>query len=73
MSQLELLEAEALKLSAGERASFATWLLESLEPDEEWERDWAVELARRSAEVESGQAKLLPADEVFARLRAQFQ
>jgi putative addiction module component (TIGR02574 family) len=30
---------------------------------------WDAEIKRRIAEVESGTAKLIPAEEVFARLR----
>jgi hypothetical protein len=45
-NQLELLEAEALKLTAGERAAFAQRLLATLDEDAEIEDAWAVETER---------------------------
>jgi hypothetical protein len=61
-----------LKLPAEERSAAAEVLLESLE-DEESDRDpaeaWAVEIQRRIEENAPG----IPADEVFADLRARFR
>jgi hypothetical protein len=37
----------------------------------EVERAWDVEIRRRLAELESGTAELIPAEEVFAELRAR--
>ena len=37
--------------------------------DEEIEDAWGVEIKRRLDEVESGTAKLIPAEEVFAEIR----
>ncbi len=51
-NQLELLEAEALKLTAGERAAFAQLLLASLDEDTEIEEAWAAETERRIADIE---------------------
>jgi putative addiction module component (TIGR02574 family) len=67
---LDFLEAEALKLTAGERAAFAQLLLASLDEDSEIEEAWAVETARRVAEIESGSAKLIPIADALAELRA---
>jgi putative addiction module component (TIGR02574 family) len=39
------------------------------DPDEEIEAAWAEEIKRRLEEVESGTAKLIPAEEVFAEIR----
>ena len=69
-SQLEVVEAAALKLSAEERARLADRLLASLSEDAEVEEAWAAEVERRIAEVESGQAQLVPASEAIARARA---
>ena len=33
--------------------------------------DWAAEIARRSAEIDAGTAKLVPGEEVMARARAR--
>ncbi len=64
------LEAEALKLSAEERARLADRLLASLSEDEEGDEAWAVEVERRIAEIEVGRATLIPAAEAIARARA---
>ena len=37
----------------------------------EVERAWDVEIRRRLAELEAGTAELIPAEEVFAELRAR--
>jgi len=69
-SQLEELEAEALKLTAEERAHLADRLLASLGEDAELEEAWAVEVERRVADIESGRAHLIPAADAIARARA---
>lgn len=38
----------------------------------EIEQAWLIEIERRSAEIDRGEAKLIPGDEVFARIRARF-
>ncbi len=63
---------EALALSREDRMSLVDALQESLEPDKEWERAWAAEVKRRMKEVDEGRARLIPAEEVFAELRARF-
>jgi putative ABC transport system substrate-binding protein len=69
-TELEKLEAEALKLAPGERAALAQRLLASLEEDTEIEEAWAQEVERRIAEVESGAVQLIPIEEALARVRA---
>ncbi len=68
--QLEMLEAEALKLTSGERAAFAQLLLESLDEDAANEEAWAVEVERRIADVESGTVQVIPISEALAQVRA---
>lgn len=68
--QLETLEAEALKLTSGERAAFAQLLLASLDEDAEIEDAWAAEVERRIAEVESGAVQVVPIAEALAQVRA---
>ena len=68
-SQLEVVEAEALKLSAGERARLADRLLASLNDDTEVEEAWATEVERRIAEIEGGRVQLVPASDAIARAR----
>jgi len=69
-SQLELLEAEALKLSSSARAAFAQLLPASLDEDAEIEEAWALETERRIAEIESGAAQVIPIAEALAQVRA---
>ena len=69
-NQLELLEAEALKLTTGERAAFAQMLLASLDEDAETEEAWAVETERRLAEIESGAVQAIPIADALAQVRA---
>jgi putative addiction module component (TIGR02574 family) len=68
--QLEALEAEALKLTSGERAAFAQLLLASLDEDAEIEEAWATEVERRIADVESGVVQVIPISEALAQVRA---
>ena len=69
-NQLEIVEAQALKLSPEERAQLADRLVTSLFKDEEIEDAWAVEVERRIEEIESGHATLIPAADSIARARA---
>lgn len=69
-NQLELLEAEALKLTAEERAAFAQVLLASLDEDTEIEEAWAAETERRIAEIESGTIRPIPIEDALAQVRA---
>lgn len=69
-TQLEIVEAQALKLTAEERAQLADRLISSLFEDHEIEAAWAEEVERRIEEIESGRAKLMPAAEAITRARA---
>jgi len=69
-SQLEVIEAQALKLTAEERAQLADRLIASLFEDNEVEEAWAAEIERRIEEIESGRDQLVPAAEAIARARA---
>ncbi|MBS4098253.1 MAG: addiction module protein [Sulfuricella sp.] len=69
-NQLELLEAEALKLTSGERAAFAQLLLASLDEDAEVEAAWAVETERRIADIENGAVQVIPIADALAQVRA---
>lgn len=62
---------KARALPPEERIRLAEELLSSVqESDEEIEAAWAEEIERRLEEVESGTAKLIPAEEVFAEIRS---
>jgi putative addiction module component (TIGR02574 family) len=69
-TELQKLEAEALKLTADERAALAQRLLASLEEDAEIDEAWAVEVERRIAEIESGAVPLIPIADALAQVRA---
>jgi len=65
--------AEALELSAPERARLAHRLIVSLDDDSEHlttvERAWEADIRRRVAEIDAGTAELIPAGEIFTELR----
>mgnify|MGYP001469378435 FL=1 len=71
---LKEIEAQAMALSARERGELANRLIASLdgEPEdtpEEIAKAWDEEIARRVADMEAGNTRWNPADEVMARLR----
>ena len=72
-SQLELLEAEALLLTAGERAAFAQVLLASLDEDTEIEDAWAAEIERRISDIEGGAVQTIPIADALAQVRASLK
>ena len=65
------LSERAKVLSPEDRARLAEELLASLEesPSAEVDAAWDTEIQRRIAEVEAGTAELVPAEEVFSRVR----
>jgi putative addiction module component (TIGR02574 family) len=69
---LKKIENDALKLSARSRARLAERLISSLEETAEpqAEREWLLEIERRSIELKSGKVKGVSADKVFKRARA---
>ena len=69
-TQLETLEAEAMKLTAEERAQLADRLIASLFEDAEIEDAWSIEVEQRIEEIEAGRSKLVPASEAIAGARA---
>ena len=64
---LDELSKKAKELGLEERAQLARELLESVdqESDPEVESVWETEIASRIAKYERGEAKLIPASEVF--------
>ena len=65
--------SEALDLPSTSRAELAKQLLESLDnlSHAEIENLWIEESERRYEAYEAGEINAVPADEVFARLRAR--
>jgi putative addiction module component (TIGR02574 family) len=70
-NRLESVRKEALSLPDTERASLARELVASLDgpADVDAARAWDIELCRRINEIEAGNASLLDADDVLARVR----
>jgi putative addiction module component (TIGR02574 family) len=69
---LKKVEDDALKLPARSRARLAERLIMSLEEteDPQAEREWLVEIERRSIDLKSGKAAGVPAAKVFRNARA---
>lgn len=67
---VEELSRKALALSPGERVQLAEALLATVQDvDAEAEAAWDEEIQRRILDIDSGNAKLIPATEVFADVR----
>lgn len=69
-TDLKTIEAQALNLSAEERAQLADRLLASLFEDHDIETAWIAEVERRIDDIENGRSKLVPLSESIARARA---
>ena len=65
-STVEALEAEALQLSAAERARLVERLIASLDADPDFDEAWAAEVERRNAEIESGAVALVSGPEALS-------
>jgi putative addiction module component (TIGR02574 family) len=72
-STFEALEAEALQLSATERARLIERLIASLDIDPEIESAWASEVERRNREIEAGTVSVVPGHDALAKLKAEFR
>lgn len=73
-TSLETVEAQAMKLSAQDRADLAERLWMSVtEVDEDHDRAWEAEIRRRMTEVDRGEVTCRPWSEVMQELRAQYR
>ena len=70
-TNLEAIEAEALKLAPSDRSHLLEKLIASLDIDPEVEAAWTLEADRREAEIDSGESVAVSGPEVVARLRAR--
>jgi putative addiction module component (TIGR02574 family) len=69
-SLVEELSRRAKDLPPDERVKLAEEILATVHGvDEDVDSEWDAEIKRRVAEIEAGTAQLIPAEEVFARLR----
>ena len=76
-STLEQVAEDALSLSLSDRSALTRILLQTLDPEPaedaaEVEQAWQLEVEKRVDEVLSGRVKTIPAEEVFAKLRAKY-
>ena len=69
-SPLLSIEAEAMKLSAPERADLADRLWHSAHTPDEVEQAWQAEIERRAQQVDAGSVTCRPWAEVMANLKA---
>lgn len=72
-SAVDIIEAQIRALSKPDKEALLRVLLEELDgpPDPEVEAAWLEEVQRRDNELSSGNVKGIPAEDVFARLRAR--
>lgn len=70
-NELAHIKYDALALPERDRAKLAKDLLDSLDGQEEQNvnKAWDVEICRRINEIESGDAQLLDADDVMAKVK----
>lgn len=70
----EKIYEQALNLPIDDRLTLIDKLLVStnLPTREDIDRAWAEEVERRCEELDKGKAKLIPGDEVFAKIRRRF-
>jgi putative addiction module component (TIGR02574 family) len=69
--QIEALEHQVLNLPPKDRSRMLELLITSLDADDELDADWAQELVRRDQAADSDPSLLIPAEDVFTRLKAQ--
>ena len=67
---LDRVTADAMKLSAEERAVLIERLVDTVPPAPPLHPSWAVEIDRRVADMAAGSAQSIPAEAVMADLRA---
>ncbi len=72
-STIDVLEAEALQLSATERGRLIARLIASLDVDPAVDDAWEAESERRDAQIESGAVSLTHGPEALAKLKAEFR
>ena len=69
---IEIVEAEAMKLTPRERADLADKLWVSAQSEEDVDAAWDAEIARRIRQIDSGEVECLPWDTVMSDLRVKF-
>ena len=69
-TSLDSVTADALKLSAEERASLIERLVDTVLPAPPLHPSWDAEIDRRAADMDAGATQFMPADAVMADVRA---
>ena len=69
-ASLEAVAAAALQLTAEERAELIEHLIDTVSPP--LHPAWEAEIARRVAELDAGLVECIPAEKVFAEMRAKY-
>ncbi len=69
---IEIIEAEAMKLTPNERADLADKLWISAHSKEEVDAAWEAEIERRIQQIDSGEVECTPWETVMAELRTKF-
>lgn len=70
--ELEVLQAQVLRLSATDRARLLDRLIASLDTDVGAAAAWEALADQREASLDSGQANLIPLEVVVDRLESRF-
>lgn len=63
--------ADAMRIPVDARADLADRLILSLAGDEGYDPAWVAEMNRRMDEIQSGGARTIPAEDLFAKLRTR--
>lgn len=72
-ASLETVEAAAMQLSAEERSELIERLIDTVLPAPPLHPAWGAEIARRVAEMDAGLVEGIPAEQVFAEVRAMIE
>ncbi len=70
---LEAVQTAALNLSAEERAELIELLIDTVLPAPPLHPAWEAEIARRVADLDAGLTQAIPAEQVFAQVRAMIE
>ncbi len=70
-TRIEVIEAEAMKLTPGESADLADKLWLSVHSKGEVDAAWDAEIERRIQQIDSGEVECIPWETVMAELRAK--
>ena len=69
---IESIKSQVLGLPTADRVELVSFLLDSLEPDDETEQEWRAEISRRVADIRSGRAVGRPLEGGLAELRERY-